>query len=192
MSDATNDWARYAAVTYLASHLGRGERFGKKALQKVIYLLQECKGIDLGIPYTFYTYGVFSSELASTVEVLQNIDGLNVEYLASENAYYISAGALADEIISRGKEFLDSYKQEFEEMIAFAKGKTGKCLELISTIIFVANSPEFAGNGNNDEIVERVHELKPKFDKQTIHAEFAELLRDGGFLGTQNVRAKAN
>jgi uncharacterized protein YwgA len=182
MSDMASEWARYAVVTYLASRLGEGSQFGKKALQKVVYLLQERKGVPLGFRYTFYTYGVFSAELASTVDVVQSMHGIQAQFVAHENAYYIGVGDKAQEILAQAKVFLEKYDHELNEIVEFARGKSGKTLELISTIAFVTQAAEFRGADAEEKLVERVYELKPKFDKLTIRRELAELRKTGGFL----------
>jgi uncharacterized protein YwgA len=182
MSEVANEWARYAVVTYLASELGENYQFGKKALQKVVYLLQERKGVQLGFRYTFYTYGVFSAELASTVDVVQGLRGITAKFVPGENAYYLRKGEQSADVLAPAEEFLNEHKTKLEEIVEFAKGKSGKTLELISTIVFVMQSAEFQDGKPDDQLIERVHELKPKFDKACILRELNELRKVGNIL----------
>ena len=48
-----------------------GTIHGKKALQKLVYFLQEGEGVALGLPFQMYHYGPYSLELESIVEELE-------------------------------------------------------------------------------------------------------------------------
>lgn len=167
-NEQINEWARYALITHLAKELGDTWQFGKKAAQKVVYLLQEIGRVPLGFRYTFYTYGVFSSELANTLGVVQGLEGINVDYDESQNTYHIKSGVKADGLEKRGEVFLHEHKDIIEKIISFSKDRTAKRLELISTIVFVEKNEQLGKSGDENRLIQRVKELKPQFDAQEI------------------------
>lgn len=172
-----NEWARYALITRLAKELGGSGQFGKKAAQKVVYLLQQIGKVPTGFRYTFYTYGVFSSELANTLGVVEGLGGIVIDYDQDSNAYSIGPGDKADKIRQRGHSFLDSHEDAIDKIVTFAKGKTARTLELVSTIIFVAMNEKLHTQNMEAELIERVRALKPQFSDTEIKSEIVGLLR---------------
>jgi uncharacterized protein YwgA len=173
--DRANDWGRYALMTHLARRLGSSNKFGKKAAQKVIYLLQEMARVPTGFRYTFYTYGVFSSELAAVLDAVESMGGIRAEYDPAENAYRLSAGAKADTIEERGVNFLKEHRNAIDAVISLAEGKTARTLELISTIVFVVKMEGLDSRDDEAHLVDRVMKLKPKFERSTIKQRISEL-----------------
>lgn len=172
-----NEWARYALITHLAKEIGGSQQFGKKAAQKVVYLLQELGRVPVGYRYTFYTYGVFSSELANTLGVVEGLEGIKVDYDENQNTYQIEPGVKADKLGKRGADFLIQHKDAIAKIVSFAKHRTAKRLELISTIVFVKKN-EYLGNDiDQKKLIQRVKELKPQFDDPEIMAGI-DALRD--------------
>jgi len=176
-----NDWGRYALMTHLARRLGAGNNFGKKAAQKVVYLLQEVAGVPTGFRFTFYTYGVFSSELAGALDAVESMGGIDAEYDPAENAYRLRAGLKAATIEGRGMAFLSEYRDAIENIVSFAEGKTARTLELISTIVFVEKTEGLGRDGEESRLVDRVVELKPRFDVSMVKQRIGEL-RAFGYL----------
>jgi uncharacterized protein YwgA len=175
MSKAAVDWARYALLVELARELGDQQAFGKKALQKVVYLLQEVAGIRLGMRFRFYTYGVFSDDLASTLDAVESLGGVVAQYDRAQNTYQLRSGETADQILKRGSNFLNAHRDQIEEIMGFARGKTAKTLELVSTIVHVARTEQLGAPEDEGTLVESVYELKPKFDPPTIRRQIVEL-----------------
>lgn len=173
----SNDWTQYAVLSELAGKLGESHSFGKKAMQKVVYLLQEAASVPLGFRFRFYTYGVFSDGVASALDAVESMGGIEARYDAAQNAYQLKAGPKAAQICARSSEFFREYAEELDSLVLFASGMTARTLELISTIVFVARSDELEQVSDDDELVERVAELKPKFDEGEIRRRIQELRR---------------
>lgn len=163
-----NEWARYALITHLAKEIGDSQTFGKKAAQKVVYLLQELGRVPVGFRYTFYTYGVFSSELANTLGVVEGLEGIKVDYDENQNTYQIKPGVKAGKLEKRGEDFLLRYKADIAKIVSFAKPRTAKRLELISTIVFIEKNEDLDIDCDEKKLIQRVRELKPQFDDQEI------------------------
>jgi|HubBroStandDraft_6_1064221.scaffolds.fasta_scaffold315639_2 uncharacterized protein YwgA len=175
------DWEQYALIVHVVRRLGGGRPFGRKALQKVVYLLQEHAGIPANFRYTFYTYGVYSFELANTLSAVENMKGVQALYDHSQNIYFLSEGERADALEVKGKPFLDRHKSKIEEVISLASDKIAKDLELITTIVFVALNENLGALVRQSELIARVKELKPKFEQGKIENQIAELREQGFF-----------
>lgn len=168
----TESWERYALAIELARRLGSTGRLGKKAFQKLVYLLQELEGIPTGYSFRFFTYGPFSDDLAYTLDVIESMGGLQVVYDPKMNGYQISPGEKADNIAMRGRIFLDRHRAKLDRLIERFGGRTAKELELIATVVYLSNAHE----GIEDEaLVEGVIELKPKYDRRGVARSIDEL-----------------
>lgn len=168
INEQFNEWARYALITHLAREFDGLQPFGKKAVQKVVYLLQELGRVPVGFRYTFYTYGVFSSELANTLGVVEGLEGIKVGYDEKQNTYQIGPGVKADKLEQRGENFLLQHKDAITKIVSFAKLKNAKKLELISTIVFVKKNEYPDGCIDEKKLIQQVRELKPQFDDLEI------------------------
>jgi uncharacterized protein len=175
------DWDQYALLVHIVRRLGSGRPFGRKALQKVVYLLQEHGGIPSNFRYTFYTYGVYSFELANILAAVENMKGVDAVYDNTQNAYDLSKGERADTLELRGKDFLERYNAKIEEVISLASSKIAKELELITTAVYVAKNEALDDKDREAELCARVRELKPKFARDEIERQIDEL-RTQGFL----------
>lgn len=176
------DWERYALIAHVVRVLGADHPLGRKAVHKIVYLLQELVGLPLRIPYTFYTYGVYSFELASTLGVVENMNGIMATYDPALRAYDLSPGERCESLERKGKAFLDEYRDSIDRVCDLALGKTGKALELISTIIYVAKNEHLRGIPHEAKLLERVADLKPQFSSHQIEQQVSQL-RERGLLG---------
>ena len=171
---------QYALLTLISKKLGGPEhRFGKKALQKTVHLMQELGGVDAGYNFSFYTYGPYSSELSGDLDIAAAANVLTVAYNPSENYYLIGPSTEADRAIKNGQKFLQSNQAEIDRIIEAFGGRLAKDLELVSTIAYLhrhAPKSEFA---DDDKLLARVKDLKPKYSTQEIAKAIKEVR---GFL----------
>lgn len=173
-------WQRYALIAELAKRLeGRCPQFGKTALQKMVYLLQEVYHIDCGYDFELYTYGPFASKLLQDLDLVEHIDGVTVHPVNSlMGGYVINPGEKFDVVRKKGLGFLD--RQDVEKAISSLVDDFGdysaKDLELRSTIIYVQR--DFMRQGRRpsaDEVNHIVKQVKPKFSDHEIRAAVDEL-----------------
>jgi uncharacterized protein len=181
------DWDRYALIAHIVGVLGDGHAFGRKAVQKVLYLLQELGGLPLGFPYTFYTYGVYSFELASALAAVESMKGIVATYEPALGAYDLGRGEKGEALENRGRDFLAEYGEKIDAIVDLSRGKTGKALELITTIVYVAHNEELGGLADEATLLERVAELKHRFSAAQI-AEQVNDLRSRGHLPCKPAR----
>lgn len=155
---------------------------GKTAVMKIIFMLQQVKGIDLGYEFSIYTYGPYTSE------VLEDIDELISRGLLTSTVYhYKDYIGYQLNITSEGVKGIDHSSENLnglEDVLQFTNNKSAKELELYSTIIyisdlFVKNSWE----GGKPSIVDKVHEIKPHFSKEDILKAY-ECLQEKKYIST--------
>lgn len=177
----TLNWPRYGLIAHLADRLeGRSPWFGKTAVQKLVYLLQEVHGVDLGYKFSLYTYGPFSKELASDLDFVHAIEGVSVDYDEEVGGYRISPGVENVEIQSKAQEFLESYEDAIGTVSREFGPLQAKQLELLATLIYVDS--DFREKGEEvdfDELVEKVKGIKPHFPRSVIEDATTELQEEG-------------
>jgi len=150
---------------------------GKKALQKLIYLVEK-KGMDLGFDYSIHYYGPYSSSLDDALHSLQ-MQG-EIEVVPDGMSHRIHLTELRDStdnvLISQGDlKSIDSVLGVFGSMSAFE-------LEIITTTDYVARELCRSENRCSDEnIIEGVKKIKgDKFTIEKIYQTIA-LLRENGY-----------
>lgn len=161
---------RQALVAYLAEKCGPSGNLGKKAAQKYVHILTSLSRRSFGYDFSFYTYGPFSRELASDLDLLAAGGVISVTYDSSDNAYSITATQkttnLVRELPSSARDIADQVWMRFS-------GRTAKQLELISTILFVHD--EEGLKINSDAMTDRVKALKPKYTTEEVKKSQDEL-----------------
>ncbi|RJQ48733.1 MAG: hypothetical protein C4538_03370 [Nitrospiraceae bacterium] len=175
-------WYRYAVISYLADKLESKTKLGKTALQKLIYLLQEAYNVPLEYNFKFHFYGPFSSRLSGDLDYVDYLKGVDVEYEQSTGGYYIKPGVQKENIINKGKDFLEEYRQQLDEAIENFGTSYASNLELLSTIVYVSKEVEHEENHcTYDKVIERTGSLKPKFNPGQI-SEALEKLKEKNLI----------
>jgi len=160
----------HALVAYLASQQGGNGTLGKKAAQKYIHILSSLSGMNVGYEFSFYTYGPFSRELASDLDILGAAKAINVQYNAADNAYSITSSETTNAV---AQALSPAIKVEADRIWSIFSGRTAKQLELISTALFV--SDEEGLSMTSSEMTSRIQALKPKYSANEIRAAQTEL-----------------
>lgn len=153
---------RYALIAQLVhDYNSAGRTAGKKAIQKLFYVLQRREKQAKHYSFSFYNYGVYSQDLARDVAEAERYDFIDVAYDEAANAYSITTSSNFEV----NKQFVPEFYDPGKCKDVF--GRTAKELELITTIMFVCDEEKVS---DKKEIVKRVHELKPKFSESEIKA----------------------
>lgn len=177
-------WHKYALIGYLVQRLqGRRNILGKTAMQKLIYFLQEAKGVPCGYDYIFYNYGPYSQELASDLEYTDALDVISITPRSDlPAAFAISPGSYEEEMRKRGKDFLDRYRQRIEEVIRDFGDLSARELELMATIYYCYRFALDRGRRlSRESLVNQVKGLKPRFPGHEIEAA-VDWLAQRGYL----------
>ncbi|GLO67703.1 YwgA family protein [Oceanobacillus kimchii] len=125
---------------------------GRKKLQKMIYILQQCE-VPFEEKYEFHFYGPYSEELTLRVEELCNL-GFVEEQKEEKSSYHQYHYTITD----KGESFLTQFEMDMPdigEMITLLQEKSSRFLELMSTMFFFCHS-------SKEEIIKKVHTVKPK------------------------------
>ncbi len=179
MSNVQHAWNQYALVTELAARM-EGRPFGRTALQKFTYLLQELHGVPSGYDFPLYTYGPYSSELSSDLDTLAAMRGVRVVPDDRQGGYLISPGSHADSIRGMGAEFLRAHDRAIADVIDVFGGMSAKELELRATCVFADRDARRRRHPlGRAELTAVVHEIKPHFTPAQISAAIAELAGRG-------------
>ena len=149
---------------------------GKTAVMKILYMLQQVKNINLNYDFTIYTYGPYSAE------VVEDIDDLIEDSLIDSCAYeYNNYVGYNLNLTTMGKTKLSKLatkdEAKIKDVLSFVEDKHAKDLELLSTIIFIEN--QYAKNQwtkEQDDIVGKVAEIKPHFNREKISMAYTTLL----------------
>ena len=183
-------WHRYSVIPHLAHELREASpQFGKTALQKMVYLLQEVNDVPLGYRFSLYNYGPYAQELASDLALVEALGAVKVTYVEEDpGGYEITDGPNSARIRERGGEFLAEHKSKIDHAISSFGHLRARVLELYTTAIFVAHSLSQGGNPPTiKKTIDSVYDLKPYFALEEIHNVVDELrlrgiirLRDDG------------
>jgi len=110
-------WEKYGVISYLAKAMNNKDaQFGKTSLQKIVYILQEIYGVDIGYQFILYNYGPYSADLATDLEYVAALNGVDVSWV-NTGGYRIKPDLEADVFIEKSKIFLDENKEKIEEAI---------------------------------------------------------------------------
>jgi hypothetical protein len=111
------------------------------------------------------------------IDYADNMDIIDVEREVYDNGmsgYCITPSDKAREIIAREEETVQKYKAPIQEMLSSFGDRNAKELELLTTIIYIYSSFK-TNRWDPDGVPNNVHEIKPRFDIETIETEYERL-----------------
>lgn len=176
-------WNKYAIVVYLVKKYANQGHLGRTVLQKLVYLLQVLFNINCGYDFKFYTYGPFSSEILSNIDIMERYHAIKthrVDYGCGYLGYEIESASECDKVLDRSQEFISKNRDNIDRMLDIFQGKTAEQLELYATIVWVDRDIKTTSH-SSEEICSIVKELKPKFDIGTINSGI-EFIKSHNFL----------
>ena len=174
---------RMGVFAELASKSGR--RFGRTALMKLCYFLQEVKEVPLNYDFSLYTYGPFDSEVLADLQTAEELNILATEFeqYPGGYGYSIGVGQLADKVRRQAREFLLEHLEEIDWAAETLASKKPADLELASTIVFVFKEKP---SSSDDTLVKLVRSVKPHFSDPEVRSQM-QWLRDHNLLEAQTV-----
>ncbi len=168
-------WERYGLIVELARRLEAvSPQFGKTALQKLVYILDASFGVRLDYEFTLYTYGPYSQELASDLEIVASIGG--VELMARANGVHIRTGKCVESIVQRSESFTSEYVEVLDELVRTFGSFSATDLELRATLIFVSQHELLF---TREELMGELTAIKPHFEAPEVFSAIDELTRSG-------------
>lgn len=173
-NDPVSKRVQYALIAHLVEKLSDRRAPGKKALQKLVHLIEELGRVDVGYRFSFYTYGPYSADLTADLDAVAGLQGISISYLESENSYQILSGKNASWVAERGNDFIKQHSAAIERVIEQFGGRLAKDLELVSTIVYLKrHAPELFSD--NSKLIERVRALKPKYSEFQVGEALKEV-----------------
>ncbi len=173
-------WNRYALIAELAKRMnGVSPQFGKTALQKFVYFLQEIYGVDCGYEFELYSYGPFAAQLLGDLDLVAHFGCISIEpVLSGTGGYEIAPTEQADSIRSRAEVFLndENTAKSLDALVEDFGTQTARDLELRATIVYVERDFRRKDRqANRSEVCHTVGQIKPKFLSSEIEQALDEL-----------------
>lgn len=149
-------------------------RFGRTALMKLCYFLQEVKDVPLQYVFSLYTYGPFDSEVLADLQTAEDLNILHSEFeqYPGGYGYRIGAGPSADLVVEQARAFLSEHREALDWAAENLACRRPAELELASTIVFVSKERPQVPDG---EIVALVRAVKPYFSPSDVHGQLVSL-----------------
>lgn len=125
---------------------------GRKKLQKMIYILQQCH-VPFEEKYRFHIYGPYSEELTLRVEELCNLNFID-EVKEDKDSYY----QYHYKVNPAGEEFLNQFSldmPDIETQVGLLNEKSSRFLELAATMLYFADL-------SKEAVEDKVRDVKPK------------------------------
>jgi uncharacterized protein YwgA len=167
-----------ALLVELAERRSKREaRFGKTAAQKLLYLLQEGLGVNLGYRFSLYTYGPYASAVMGDIDYCAAIDLLSVKY-DDLLGYQIEPGPRAAEVDSHRQAFMGEHAGKLNRLFELFGSLNAADLELRATLLYVHHD---APKADEAEVVRRTCAIKPRFVKKVVVGAAAEM-REAGLI----------
>ena len=154
--------------------------FGRTALMKLCYFLQEAKSVPLNYEFSLYSYGPFDSDVLADLQTAVELQILEstVEHYPGGFKYLICKGHNA----TRAKEYSEPFLAKHRNAIRWAATtlapRSASELELMSTIAFVLREK---GKIPDTDLATLVRAIKPHFSTSDIKRQ-TEWLRSNKLL----------
>lgn len=165
----------FALIAYIARSIQPGHKLGKKALQKLVHLVSEIADVPVGYKFRLYTYGPFSRELATDVDILDSLDALTVSFSAERNGYEISADAHAEDFINKAEGYIEAYREGIDKILKEFGPRLAKELELSSMLTFIIKENLVDNIGDDAKVVGKFLEIKPHYSKSQVEEGLVEI-----------------
>ncbi|ATW28760.1 hypothetical protein DCMF_20030 [Candidatus Formimonas warabiya] len=149
-------------------------QFGKTAVMKYLFILQEVFKVPCGYSFSLYTYGPYCADVLSDLDYTEAIDGVKIYNIGS--GYSIEPSQKAEEYIKKAKDFLNKNEGSINEVMELFSKMTARDLELRSTIIYIYKN--YLSNRweiSSTDIAADVRELKPHFTFEEVLRAFDQL-----------------
>ena len=142
----------------------RGERPGKKVLQKMVFLMIE-KGVPLNYDFGLHFYGPYSSPLNTETDFLYADGIIKIDYSGNSHKMEVDESV---EVSSCG--LTDEQKNNIDDVIEKFKDMSPSNLELLTTAIYAYNLLE---DKSEESIINGVVKIKgTKYSTDDIRRSF--------------------
>jgi uncharacterized protein YwgA len=171
-------WKRYALIADLSQRFhGKPIQFGKTALQKIVYLLQELTKVPTNYEFVLYTHGPFTAQLLGDLDLVEAFGAVEVKYIASGyRGYQILPGSECKTIRDKDSEFIGRHKAAIDQVVNEFGDFSAKELELRSTIVYLDRDVKrLKKDLTRIDFIGLVNKVKPRFTAGVIAKALEEL-----------------
>lgn len=141
---------------------------GHTLLQKMFYLLQYGKGVNLGYKYKLYYYGPYCQEVWSDLHLLDSEGIINIEAYPSGFGYNIKT-LNSEKVTELMKYVNEDVKQKVAKLLDILGGEPVKTLETLATTHYVySDIQKRKGHVEDNILIEKVCALKPHLSSNDI------------------------
>jgi hypothetical protein len=153
--------------------------FGRTALMKCLYFLQELAGVPLGYHFGLYTYGPFDSDVLNDLGLAERMGAVESRIFHFSGGHGYELRPLdTDKLLSRAEGLVSSYKDAIDWVMQEFGSRSALDLEMASTLVYVDRSAtERGGEISLHELARKVRNIKPHLDIGRIERE-AESLKE--------------
>ena len=165
-----NDSERLALVASVVAMLrSAGSWTGRMHIQKLIYIGQEFGIVSPAYEFVLYQRGPYSFDLDSDIRELRSIGAVDIRPAPPYGPTYVTTGIGA--LMAEASPVREDAAVKLGELAGKLGSKQAKDLELLATTLFVIEE----GNDVKEDIIDRVTELKPHFDREAIEGAIREV-----------------
>jgi len=170
-------WKKVGLISYLAKRLEMKAKFGKTAIMKYLYILQEVFNVQLGYEFSLYTYGPYCSDVLSDLDYTEAIEGVKIYSVdQGTGGYCIKPSSKTNVYIEKSSEFLSENEETINTVLELFGDMSARDLELRTTIIYLyKNYLQNKWEIDSNEIASDVKELKPYFSLEEILNAYHQL-----------------
>lgn len=171
---------RIPLIAALVSRAPAG--FGRTALMKCLYLLQNVRGIPLGYHFRLYTYGPFDADVLSDLSLAERLGAVDSELLQYQGGhrYELRGGTKSQQVMVSGRNYLIEHEDDVDWVMRTFAGRSARDLENASTIVFTDRAAIERGERLTlADLTRTVHEVKPHLPTDLIGQEVRNLMEQG-------------
>jgi hypothetical protein len=153
--------------------------FGRTALMKCLYFLQELAGVPLGYHFGLYTYGPFDSDVLNDLGLAERIGAVEsrIFHFSGGHGYELRPSD-TNKLLSRAEELISRHQNAIDWVVREFGSKSALDLEMASTLVYVDRSAAEEGSAISlHDLVRKVRNIKPHLDIRRIEQE-ANRLRE--------------
>lgn len=134
---------------------------GKTALVKLLYLIQEVCGFEVGYDFSFYTHGPFTNAIIEDLEELEEAKSVEVKY---NKKAYEGYGGFEIKAKTEHLEVDADTLAKIREIVERFGSMSARDLELRTTLHYIRHN----GGLQGEALYEAVHAVKPKYSLEEI------------------------
>lgn len=159
-------------IIYILRKLCSNTEPGKKVVQKIMYLIER-RGVDLNLNFKIHFYGPYSSELDDLLRYYEAMDIININ---TEKRTHLISIKDYNQVKSVEGNFTEVDRKKIDFVVKHFSNQPAQVLEAYATLDYVSQVLKSNGIGDEEEIINKVIEIKgSKYNKDILFKYLHEL-----------------